>query len=384
VNLRRRFERFRAPGEDDAQERSWRVARAAFEESRAEPAPARRRLNLRPAAALAAGAAALALVVTPAGPALADWIEDVVSDDGGDSTPAPLRLPAEGRMIVNTQSGPWIVHRDGSKRLLGAYGDASWSPMGLFVVATRGRDLYALEPGGRVRWQVPAPRPVRSPRWAPSGFRIAYLSGSALRVVAGDGTGDRRFERAGPTPPAWRPGARHVLAYADPSGRVNVADVDSGRTLWQSAPGGRIRELAWSADAMRLVAVTDASVRVFSGSGEPLHSLPGGQLMAFDPTSHTFAVVRRPRRGETEVVLLTAGRSAGHPRRVFAGPGGVSGVAWSPDGRWLLIQWTGSDQWLFVSTGADRRVRAADRMSERFNPGDPAGPQVPHRTEWCC
>ena len=396
MSVKRRIERFRAPGEDDARERSWHVVRSAFEESSPERPPRRPRLTLRPVAAAAAAMAAAALVVTPAGPALADWIQDVVGSDDA-AGPAPLRLPAEGRLLVNTGSGPWIVNPDGSKRLLGDYVDASWSPQGLFVTAARGRELFALEPGGRVRWQIPAARQVLSPRWAPSGFRIAYLSGPELRVVAGDGTGDRRLARlAAPTPPAWRPGgAAHVLAHANRRGRVIVTAVDTNRTLWRSAPGQPVLELAWSADGGRLVAVRDRSVDVFGRGGAALRTIPvrplapaprpgSGSVVAFARQGHAFALVRRRRAALREVVLLAAERRAAPPRRVFAGPGAVGGTAWSPDGRWLLIQWDGSDQWLFVSARSSRRVRAADRIAQRFDPGANGGPQLPGRTEWCC
>jgi hypothetical protein len=393
MSLKRRFERFRAPGEDGARDRSWHVVRDVFEESGSERAPVRRRARLRPATAVAAATAGLALLASLTGPAVADWIHDVVDRDGGEAGPPPLRLPAEGRLLVNTPSGPWIVNRDGSMRLLGEYGDASWSPQALFLTASRGSDLFALEPGGRVRWQVPAPRAVRSPRWAPSGFRIAYLSGSAVRVVAGDGTADRLLApRAAAAAPAWHPMREHVLAYADEHGQVTVVHADSGRTLWRSAPGPPVVELAWSADGARLVAVSDGSLRILNGRGQPLRTLqmePLGPMrgsisvVAFARKGHTFALIRR-RAAAHEVVLLHAERGAHPPRRLFAGPGRIGGTAWSPDGRWLLIQWDGSTQWLFVSIGRDRPVRTADRIPERFDAGADRGPELPGRTEWCC
>lgn len=383
MKLRDGFTRYRAPGEQEAGARTWKVVAAAFEERpRERVGPARR--GWRPLIAAAAGAAAIAVVITPAGAAVRDWIEDVV-DGGRDAGPEPLRLPAGGRVLVDTEAGPWIVSAEGSQRFLGHYEEASWSPQGRFVVATRGRDVFALEPTGRVRWRLSAALPVRAARWAPSGYRIAYLSGSTLRVVAGDGTGDGRFARTRTAAaPAWRPGAEHVLAFAEASGRVTVANTDSANRLWRGPPGEPVRQLAWSRDASRLVALGDRSLRIFTRDGQLLRTLSlRGDLVAFGD-DHRFALVRPQPAGGREVVVLDAERDPRAARRLFAGPGRVGGVDWSPDGRWLLIGWTAGDQWLFVPADGGRRVRAASRMAERFDPGEPRGPHVPGSFEWCC
>src|SRR5206468_4648201 len=76
-------------------------------------------------------------------------------------------------------------------QLLGAVGEATWSGHGRFVAATRGFELIAVDLHGRRHWSLAARAPVHGPRWSPDGFRIAYLSGRAVRVVAGDGTADR-------------------------------------------------------------------------------------------------------------------------------------------------------------------------------------------------
>ena len=123
-----------------------------------------------------------------------------------------------------------------------------------------GRQLTAVDPVGTVRWSLAAQRPVSNPTWSPSGIRVAYTSGNSLRVVAGDGTGDRLLVgRVASVAPAWRPlsepvpagqvaiGPRtNVLAYVDRRGRVTVRDVDTGGVLWRthrygaSDPGARV------------------------------------------------------------------------------------------------------------------------------------------------
>ena len=85
---------------------------------------------------------------------------------------------------------------------------------------------------GDPRWSLARPGRVADARWAPTpGFRIAYREGDSLRVVDGDGTGDRLLARdVAPVAPAWLPRAnRTVLAYARADGVVRAVDVDSGR-----------------------------------------------------------------------------------------------------------------------------------------------------------
>ena len=189
--LERAFEEVRVPDEAEAEERSWDVIRAAYAEH-APSAPARRGRAL--VLAVAGGAVVLAIGLSPAGAKVADVVSDVFSPEAGepDAKPALRSLPAAGELLVESGEGPWVVRADGSKRLLGDYEQATWSPRGLFVAVTDGRELIAVDPLGEVRWTITAPGQVSDPRWAPSGFRIAYRSGGDLWVVAGDGTGARR------------------------------------------------------------------------------------------------------------------------------------------------------------------------------------------------
>ena len=204
------------PDEGDAELRAWNVVRAAFEEREPEHRPARR-LRLRPLIAVAVVAALVAAALSPAGRDALDSIRDRVSGD--DEPPVALtRLPAAGPLLVVSESGPWVVRADGSKRLLGSYDDASWSPRGMFVVVTEGQRITAVEPDGDPRWQLTRPEMVADARWSPfPGFRIAYRAGRTLRIVDGDGTDDSLLaRRVGVVAPAWRPRpeGQYVLAFA--------------------------------------------------------------------------------------------------------------------------------------------------------------------------
>ena len=144
-----------------------------------------------------------------------DELREVVGVE--ESAPALFSLPAPGRLLVTADSGAWVVDEDGSKRLLGAYREASWSPFGRFVVASRRHELAALTPEGEVRWTLARPD-VRFPRWGGTrtDTRIAYLARDGLRVVGGDGEGDRLLDgRAAERAPVWQQGGGHRARVRD-------------------------------------------------------------------------------------------------------------------------------------------------------------------------
>jgi WD40 repeat protein len=377
------------PEEREAEERAWRLVSASFED-RPAARPARgRRLRSRLAIAVAATLAVGVVALTPAGAAVGDWISDTFDPGRDDARPALVSLPAQGRLLVTSAQGPWVVQSDGSKRRLGAYQDAGWSPGGLFVVVTRGRELVAVEPDGDPRWSLARPAPVTHPVWSPDGFRIAYLSGRSLRVVAGDGTGDGRLAaRVAPVAPAWSPTAEHVLAFADREGRVAAVQTDSGRILWRSAPGAAPDALAWTPDGKRLLAIAGGSLRMLDSRGRLLIAkLPSdgrSQALAIHPSGTSVALLRHdPAARRSEVVSLPlAGGEL--PRRLFAGDGRFSDLAWSPDGRWLLIGWRDADQWLFIRSNRVRKVVAVSNISRQFDPGGRRPGAFPSVSGWCC
>jgi hypothetical protein len=382
-----------APDERAAEERGWRVLRPAFDERRVVP---RRRHGRRALVALCAALAVTAVALTPAGAEVADWVRDAVDPGRNDARPALVSLPAPGRLLVTSQQGPWVVEQDGSRRLLGAFDDASWSPGGLFVVATRGRELVAVEPRGRPRWSLARPAPVSRARWSPDGFRIAYLSGRDLRVVAGDGTADASLASdVAPAPPAWRPGARHELAFVDARGRVRVIQTDSGALRWRSQEPLAPAQLAWSADGRLLLAVTPARLTLLDAGGRILAAtdMPAGEVAghaAFRPGSDGFALATHTqKRNRSRLALMRIGKGASLERVLLSGIGRFGDLAWSPDGQWLLATWPSANQWVFIRAGERRRggiekLLAVANISQQFAPGAMKPARFPGLGGWCC
>lgn len=387
-DLRDRLRRAAAP-EQDARERAWRVVRAGYAQH--EPRPQRR--APRSAALVVAVAALAAAVATTSVPtdAVARWVTRVLGAGEPDARPALVSVPGGGRLLVTARPGVWVVGPDGTRRLLGRYEGAAWSPHGMFVLAWQGRTLTALQPGGGgVRWSLARAAPIRAAAWSPvDGFRVAYVVGSQLRIVNGDGTGDRRYGAtlAG-VAPAWRPDGTHVLAYAGRDDRVRVVAVDTARRHWRSAPIAGLRGLAWASGGRRLLALAPGRLIVFDRAGNVVreHPVPAAaraQHAAWSPDGLRIALsLYDARRDRSDVVLLDAVTPA-RGRLLFSGPGSFGRPAWSPGGERLLVPWPQADQWLFLRVGARSPVAAVANIAEQFDPGsDDAG--APTVAGWCC
>ena len=367
------------PAELDAQRRAWPVVQAAFAER--EPVSWPRR-HARPIVAFAVVLALLAATLSPPGRAFVREVREVIGVK--DAQEALFALPDGGRLLVVSDEGAWVVRSDGSRRLLGPYREASWSPTGKYVVGTGRNLLVALEPDGGTRWKL-ARRNVRLPRWGGTEVdtRIAYLSGRQLRVIAGDGTGDRRLaRRVDAVAPAWRPGSAHVLAFVGVGGRLVVAEADSGRRLW-SRRLGTIEKLEWSSDGRRLLVQARRFLRVFSPGGQLRYDLLGRGAApiadaSFGPEGRSVAFVQRAAGRSDLWVIARLRPDASAARRVFVGKGVFTDVSWSPDGKWVLIGWEDANQWVFLPNARVRNVQAVNSVSEQFGRG------FPSPVGWCC
>jgi len=368
-------------GEQEAEERAWRVVRAAT------PTPgherARRNAPARRGALMLAATAALAvaLAVTPAGAEMSSWIKDGLGVESEHRPASPVigQLPGGGELLTTTPDGAWIVRTDGSRRRVGPYPTASWSPNGLYVAGVRDRQLVAATPTGDVRWALSSASGVANPRWSPSGLRIAYLSGRSLRVVAGDGSGDAELAAsAGATAPAWRPGSEDELTYEDRRGRIVTISAVTGTKLYASPPGIGPATLTWSGDGERLAVISRNRALVLSAAGWPVAERapkPRGTLLtgAYDPTGRRLALVERHVGGSSVRIGV---------REVFATAASLRDIAWSPDGRWLLVSSPAADQWLFLRARRPHRVVAISGIARQIDPVRER-PSFPRIAGWC-
>ncbi len=352
--MRRLFDA--VPSDAEAEERAWSVVREAY--AHREPV-VRRRSPIRPALVLAAVAVAVvAAALSPPGRAVVNAVRRSIGIEG--AQPALFQLPSPGRLLVSGAGGTWVVAADGSSRRLGAYSQASWSPHALFVIAATGSELAAIEPAsGRVHWQLARPG-ISFPRWGGThtDTRIAYLTGNDVHVVAGDGTGDTRVSEAARVAPVWQPGtAKHVLAYVDARGRLRIG----GRVVSHAYVGART--LAWSPDGKTLALGTRGEVvelAVSTGRTHTFH-VAGVRALAFAQDGRLALL-----RGNGVLLVGHAGI-----RTLFVAPSRLAGLAWSPNGRWLLSSLPAADQWVFVQTRGGHRVLAVSHIRRQFG-GEPS------------
>jgi hypothetical protein len=348
MNLKRALER--TPVEHDAEERAWSVVSAAYAERDHVRVRPRRRLML---AGVALAAVVVAAAFSSPGRAVVNAVRRTIGISH--AAPALFRLPANGRLLVSGGGGAWVVAPDGSKRRLGSYREAAWSPHGLYVIAATSNELAAVEPGtGIVHWSLARPD-VSFPRWGGSrtDTRIAYLSRGELRVVAGDGTGDAAVGAAARVAPAWRPGNRQQLAFVASNGRVRLLGAWRSSRRYADA-----HSLLWSPDGKQLLLVTRRELVLFaaaSGRARTLH-LPGVSAAAFS-TQGQLALVRR------HALLVLGGEQT---RPLFTARVNLQGLVWSPNGRWLLTSLPAADQWIFVGK---RRVLAVSHIARQLGGG---------------
>lgn len=400
------------PGAEEAERRGLAVVAAAFAEQQAAgidgtaeslPPTRSRTSPRRLAIALALAALAAALILSPAGASVRHWVGDVFSDKVPPRVrPGLARTPGGGRLLVTSAAGPWVVQPDGSRRLLGDYGEATWSPRGLFVAAVSGRTLSAVEPDGTPHWSLTAPGQVSDPRWSPSRFRIAYRAGSQLHIAVADGSSDRAIAPAtAPVAPAWMPLGEPELAYVDRGGRLRIAESETGQGLGSAAALPNVAEIEWGGRGKVLLESSPAAVRVRRLRIEKLAlkvgvepgrrlPLPAGATVrdaALSPDGRTVAVLVSiplasiaggPRTRST--VLLFGLNSPS--RRLLTVPGDLSELAFSPNGKRLLVAWPEADEWLFLPLGRSKG-EAVSNVARAFAPGQRSA-EFPRVEGWCC
>jgi hypothetical protein len=389
AELRRRLLQDAAPGELEAGERAWPIVRAAHADRDRVPWLER---HSRPIVVIALIAALAVAAVTPPGRAVVDRVRDTVAERPP-AEPSFNRVPGGGQLLVVSASGPWVVREDGSKRFLGDYDDASWSPRGLFVVAVRDRQLVTVDPAnGEVRWSLSRDETVADPRWSGGGLdtRIAYRAGSSLHVVAGDGSPDAVLaEDVQPVAPAWQPGS-HVLAYAGGDERIHVVDVDGRRELWRTARVPGIHQILF--EKRRVLGVTAKEIWVFGPHKRALFKrVPQGHSIlsvALVPFSGVVLADYDEAADATELIAPTCSTSGAcllilSDTHVYRGAGRVGDLTTSPDGRWFAAASPDADQFLFFRRVPRLgKVASVSDVTREFGPGGPGTEAFPRLAGW--
>jgi hypothetical protein len=336
------------PIDPAAEERAWAVVSRAYRDRVSVP-QARRRW---PVVAVALAAVVLAAVLSPPGRAVVDALRRSIGVSH--AAPALFRLPAQGRLLVSGAGGTWVVSADGSRRRLGPWRQAAWSPHGKFVVGAGGNELAAVEPSsGNVRWSL-ARRGVSSPTWGgtKTDTRILYLARGGPRIVGGDGRGDSSLTPQQAVLVAWRP---EHLEYAMVSRLGGVFTMGAGRLEIRGALGivSRPRAIGWAPDGHAFAVATPKHVVVYRGGTNRVLDIKGVRALAYSRNGR-LAVMRR------NSIAVVGGSRA---RTIFTSAGRLDGLAWSPDGRWLVTSAPDADQWIFVH-GA--RVLAVSNIAKQF------------------
>jgi hypothetical protein len=246
------------------------------------------------------------------------------------------------------------VSADGSRRRLGPWRHAAWSPHGLFVVGAGGNELAAVDPSnGDVRWSL-ARHSVSAPAWGgtKTDTRILYFARGHLRIVGGDGRGDRSLAPERAALVAWRP---ERLEYAEVSELGGVFTMGIGRLDIRGAWGfvKKARAIAWAPNGRSFAVATPRHVVVYRGGTDRVLDIPGVRALAYSRDGQ-LAVARR------NSIAVVDGRRA---RTLFTSAGRVDGLAWSPDGHWLATSAPAADQWIFIRGS---RVVAVSNIAQQF------------------
>jgi hypothetical protein len=185
------------------------------------------------------------------------------------------------------------------------------------------------------------------------GWRVAYVAGRTLRVANGDGTGDHPLPTAGrPVALAWRPlagHARHELAVATAARVLTLGEegIAQSRTLWTRRLPAAPLQLDWSADGRRLAALLpDGAVLVLDPHGRRLARLPiHATRIAYSPRGRQLALITRSSASGQWSLVIASGSGQ---RPLYSSVGRLGGLAWSPDGRYVVVASPHSDAWIFL------------------------------------
>ena len=170
---------------------------------------------------------------------------------------------------------------------IGSYATSRNADLTTFVLAG---ELWAVRVAGGRPWRLPTPGPVSDPRPDPTGHRIAYVTGGALRLMNADGAADRAVAESdapdvefgtavhtaatapnGPLGHWWSPDGAQLLIARTDSTRVHpwpaldaetptpgrrfaaVGTPNADVTLWITGLNGPLTQASWDREAFEYV-----------------------------------------------------------------------------------------------------------------------------------
>ena len=281
------------------------------------------------------------------------FLDDLDQRFGAGTLPALAR--AQSRHVI-----PYFFDELTAQKVTGQSFHVLWRDWAERATADLKKEADAIQARGLTPSRALTDRGVRQigARFSPDGSHIAYTSRTltrfrALRVMAADGTGDRRVaDRNGGTALAWTPDGR-TLVY-DESERhrtftvrsdLRAVDVASGRVRALTR-GARAREPDVAPDGRTIVCVVQKADRSelalvgLDGSRlrELTRSMPGTQWSGprFSPAGDTVAASRWMPGGWLDVVRVSVADGSVsdlvHDRAKDVEP------AWTPDGGHIVFR----------------------------------------------
>ena len=309
------------------------------------------------------GSRETALVRHPANDRVLGWMPDgkriLIQSDRSQSNDAWVIHVADGKPV----GVPELVKRD-----LGRINPIGFSRSGAYFysVNTTLREIYVSSvdlPGGRIETAPAAPIPnfvgqKEAVDWSPNGLSIAYVPlrpagqrGGRPILIRDLASGDERELK---TPfnyvmkLRWSPDGDSIAFRATDGTHgwgLHRIDTRTGVVTAIDARAGSISDLAWSPDGARMFYATPGNVfvrDVATGDVKPIHQGSPTQWatwLALSPDGGTLAVTDQNDEMQWSAVkiLPAAGGATRELLRVRAPEGFSGGLAWTSDGRNLLI-----------------------------------------------
>jgi Tol biopolymer transport system component len=292
--------------------------------------------------------------------------------------------------------------------------NATWIREGraLVIDFVRGLPRYQLlraDDGLRLAGAAPVPKRVLNLLWSPDGRWIAYQRALRCRdrpsLESCYGAGRRTFivDAADSSTPslavdgqavAWTPRARLVvprrgdLEAVAPRGELRTLLLSRDRVAVRAGGlrRGFLSAPIWSPDGRFMAAMAHlayprlrsrdrvGTIVVATGAGRIVrvfHSRYLISMLAWSPRGHRLAWTTTGFPAPHEVMVAELGTLAA-PQRLFAKARHFDWIAWSPDGRRLLLddENDGAGSWRLLDVDRPGRVRVLERLG-----GQP---------QWCC